>query len=94
LFYCGGVEVNALSCFTTEDLIEELRSRSRSYAIAYTLPDNSGDVIFTWNKDDFYKSLGLARGLVIDMESGAKYDLYKYHQENDEDEREEDFVAG
>lgn len=86
--------MNALSCFTTEDLLEELRSRSRSYAIAYSLPENEGRIIFDWNRDDFYKSLGIARALIIDMESSIKYDCYKYHQENDDDDDEESFVAG
>ena len=65
---------NNLSQFTTDELINEICIRSDAFAIAYEMPSNDENRMrFIYNTEDFYKSFGLAHGLLKEMNFQLEY---------------------
>jgi len=62
---------------STEDLICRLQSRCREYVIAVELPTNIREesVLISWSAD-YYKTLGLAHGIIQDLRAAANSKYY------------------
>ena len=85
----------AIKLASTEDLLDELTSRSRAFAIAYEMPENGDDqcISFRFGFEDFDSSIGIFQRLKSRVEMylahEAMDDEYTDEEEEEDDEGEE-----
>ena len=76
--------MNDLSLFSTEELLDEVTTRTDSYAFVLRLPNEERSVQF-FRGSDYYTSLGLAYALVKEFEKQMIHDAINENEgEGDE----------